>query len=139
MASDSVCTAKQLHHVCIAVKDIQETLDFYKDVFGTPDVEIENIDDQGVKAALVQIGSSNIEFIEPVDQSGSIAKFLERRGEGMHHICLEVENLGQKLATLKDKGLDLIDNAPRKGLVGNIAFVHPKSTRGVLIELIELP
>ena len=87
----------------------------------------------------MQIGSSNIEFIEPVDQSGSIAKFLERRGEGMHHICLEVENLGQKLATLKDKGLDLIDNAPRKGLVGNIAFVHPKSTRGVLIELIELP
>ena len=137
MASDSVCAAKQLHHVCIAVKDIQETLDFYKDVFGTPDVEIENIADQGVRAALVQIGSSNIEFIEPVDQSGSIAKFLERRGEGMHHICLEVENLKQKLGALTDKGLDLIDKTPRKGLVGNIAFIHPKSTRGVLIELIE--
>ena len=137
MASDSVCSAKQLHHVCIVVKDIQETLDFYKDVFGTPDVEIENIADQGVRAALVQIGSSNIEFIEPVDQSGSIAKFLERRGEGMHHICLEVENLKQKLGALTDKGLDLIDKTPRKGLVGNIAFIHPKSTRGVLIELIE--
>jgi|TARA_B100000678_G_scaffold136966_1_gene114504 methylmalonyl-CoA epimerase len=124
--------------VCIAVLNIEETLAFYENLFGvTKSGEIETIEDQGVKAALVRVGASQLEFIQPIDNENGVAKFIERRGEGVHHICFEVDNLESKLNDLDLAGVQLIDKEPRDGLSGTIGFIHPKSTRGVLIELVD--
>ena len=133
----SVCAARHLNHVCIAVRDIDETLRFYRDVFGTDCSEVEEIADQSVKAALVTVGGSQLEFIQPTDVDGSAARFIERRGEGLHHVCFEVEDLQAKLDLLAARGIDLIDSTPRQGLSGMIAFLHPRSTCGVLVELVD--
>ena len=98
---------------------------------------IENIEDQSVKAALVRVGGSQLEFIQPTDPDGPIAKFIDDRGEAVHHLCFEVENLDQKLENLDDLGYRMIDKKSRDGLSGQIGFIHPKSTRGVLIELVD--
>jgi methylmalonyl-CoA/ethylmalonyl-CoA epimerase len=126
-----------LNHVCIAVNDIEATLEFYKSTFGTSDAEIEDIEDQAVRAALVRVGGSQLEFIQPTDPEGGVAKFIERKGEGVHHICFEVENLQQTLDKLGESDIRLIDKAPREGLSGMIGFIHPRSTGGVLIELVD--
>ncbi len=131
------CTARHMNHVCIAVENIDDTLAFYRDVFGAGETEVVEIEDQAVRAALVRIGGSQLEFIQPTDPDGGVARFIERRGEGVHHIAFEVENLQERLDALADSGVDLIDTAPREGLSGMIAFVHPRSTRGVLIELVD--
>ena len=131
------CSVKHLHHTCIAVKDIQETMKFYTDLFGIEVPIIKEIPDQGVRACLMTIGGSELELIEPTDPEGAIARFIERKGEGLHHIALEVDNISEKLALLQSKGVDLIDQKARSGLAGTIAFLHPKATRGVLIELVE--
>ena len=111
---------------------------FYEKLFGvTKSGEIETIEDQGVKAALVRVGASQLEFIQPIDNENGVAKFIERRGEGVHHICFEVDNLESKLNDLDLAGVQLIDKEPRDGLAGTIGFIHPKSTRGVLIELVD--
>ena len=124
--------------MCIAVLNIEETLVFYENLFGvTKSGEIETIEDQGVKAALVRVGASQLEFIQPIDNENGVAKFIERRGEGVHHICFEVDNLESKLNDLDLAGVQLIDKEPRDGLSGTIGFIHPKSTRGVLIELVD--
>ena len=86
----SVCTALHINHVCIAVRDIEDTLGFYRLTFGTGSADIEEIEDQGVRAALVRVGGSQLEFIQPTDSTGGVARFIESRGEGVHHICLEV-------------------------------------------------
>ena len=118
--------------------NIEETLAFYENLFGvTKSGEIETIEDQGVKAALVRVGASQMEFIQPIDNENGVAKFIERRGEGVHHICFEVDNLESKLNDLDLAGVQLIDKEPRDGLSGTIGFIHPKSTRGVLIELVD--
>ncbi len=131
------CVARHLNHVCIAVNDIDDTLAFYGDVFGAAAAEVEDIEDQAVRAALVRVGGSQLEFIQPTDPSGGVARFIERRGEGVHHIAFEVENLQERLDALAASGVRLIDAAPREGLSGMIAFLHPRSTRGVLIELVD--
>ena len=136
-SQDSPCKARHINHVCIAVKDIEETLAFYRDVFGTGEAEVEDIEDQAVKAALVRVGGSQLEFIEPTDPEGGVARFIERRGEGVHHICFEVEDLQERLDALAESGVQLIDDAPREGLSGMIGFIHPRATRGVLIELVD--
>lgn len=136
---DSICTAKHLHHVCIAVKDIRDTVKFYQDTFGIGQVNVQEVTDQKVLAALVKIGGTELEFIQPTDPTTGVARFIEQRGEGVHHICFEVDHLAEKLKALEGKGMQLIDKAPRKGLAGMIAFMHPRSTRGVLIELVDSP
>jgi methylmalonyl-CoA/ethylmalonyl-CoA epimerase len=136
-SNESPCTARHLNHVCIAVNDIEATLEFYKSTFGTTDAEIEDIEDQAVRAALVRVGGSQLEFIQPTDPEGGVAKFIERKGEGVHHICFEVENLQQTLDKLGESDIRLIDKAPREGLSGMIGFIHPRSTGGVLIELVD--
>ncbi len=137
MNNESTCSARHINHVCIAVLNIEETLAFYENLFGvTRSGEIETIEDQGVKAALVRVGASQLEFIQPIDNENGVAKFIERRGEGVHHICFEVDNLESKLNDLDLAGVQLIDKEPRDGLSGTIGFIHPKSTRGVLIELV---
>ena len=138
MNNESTCSARHINHVCIAVLNIEETLAFYENLFGvTKSGEIETIQDQGVKAALVRVGASQLEFIQPIDNENGVAKFIERRGEGVHHICFEVDNLESKLNDLDLAGVQLIDKEPRDGLSGTIGFIHPKSTRGVLIELVD--
>ena len=119
------------------MKDIDETLQFYRDVFGTGPAEVEEVPDQGVRAALVQVGGSQLEFIQSTDPGGAIGRFIESRGEAMHHICFEVEGLQDRLDDLAARGVRLIDSTPRQGLVGQIAFLHPRSTKGVLIELVD--
>ena len=138
MNNESTCSARHINHVCIAVLNIEETLAFYENLFGvTKSGEIETIEDQGVKAALVRVGASQLEFIQPIDNENGVAKFIERRGEGVHHICFEVDNLESKLNDLDLAGVQLIDKEPRDGLSGTIGCIHPKSTRGVLIELVD--
>ena len=135
--ADQVCIAKHLHHVCIAVKDIADTVKFYQDTFGLGHINIVEVPDQKVKAALVKVGGTELEFIQPTDPTTGVAQFIEKRGEGMHHICFAVEHLAETLKGMEAKGIRLIDKAPRKGLAGNIAFIHPAATRGVLIELVD--
>ena len=138
MLAKSVCRAEHINHVCIAVKDIEDSLTFYKDVFGAePQESIEEIEDQGVLAALVRVGGSQIEFIQPLDSSNGVGKFIEKNGESVHHICFEVDNLQNKLDSLDDAGFNLIDKNPREGLSGMIAFIHPKSTKGILYVLVD--
>ena len=138
MLAKSVCRAEHINHVCIAVKDIEDSLTFYKDVFGAePQESIEEIEDQGVLAALVRVGGSQIEFIQPLDSSNGVGKFIEKNGESVHHICFEVDNLQNKLDSLDDAGFNLIDKNPREGLSGMMAFIHPKSTKGILYELVD--
>ena len=132
-----ICTARHINHVCIAVKDLDETIRFYSDVFGVAEAEVVDIEDQDVRATLIRVGGSQLEFIEPTDPNGSVAKFIERRGEGVHHMCFEVEDLAGTLRRLDEQGIAVIDREPREGLSGTIGFIHPKATRGVLIELVD--
>ena len=131
------CTAQQLNHVCIAVRDIEATIAFYTETFGLGPVTVEDMPDQGIRACLMTVGSSQLELIEPTEPDGPIARFIERRGEGLHHVAFEVENIIEQLQRLQDRGVELIDKEPREGLAGTIAFLHPKATRGVLIELVQ--
>ena len=137
MRSDQVCLASHINHVCMAVADIEETINFYVLTFGINTPEVVNIKDQSVKAALVEVGSSQLEFIQPTDSESGVARFIKTRGDGVHHICFEVDNLDETLVRLEMSGINLIDKRPRKGLSGMIAFLHPRSTRGVLIELVD--
>lgn len=133
----SICTARHINHVCIAVEDIEASMRFYRDVFGVEQGEAVEVADQGVRAALLRVGGSQLEFIQPIDPTGSVAKFIQRRGEAIHHICFEVEDLPGALRRLDERGIAVIDETPRDGLSGRIGFIHPKSTNGVLIELVD--
>jgi methylmalonyl-CoA epimerase len=126
---------QKIHHVAIAVRSLEEALRFYRDTFGLPVHEQAVREDQGVKAALLTIGESEIELLEPLGPDTPVGRFLERRGEGIHHICLQTDDIDKELADLKAKGVELIDQEPRQGLVGCICFLHPRSTKGVLVEL----
>ena len=137
MNNTPICTARHVNHVCIAVSDIDDTLAFYRRTFGVGVAEVVSLDDQGVRAALVRVGGSQLEFIEPTDPNGGVARFIERRGEGVHHVAFEVEDLQSQLDRLAAEGVQLIDTEPREGLSGEIAFIHPRATRGVLIELVD--
>ena len=128
---------KRVDHIAVAVKDLDEALGVLTKTFGFEAAHRETIEDQGVEAALIKIGDGEIELIQPIDPEGGVAKFIERRGEGIHHICLEVDSIDQELKSLAEKGVELIDKQPRKGLAGRIGFVHPRSTKGILIELAE--
>ena len=131
------CTARHIHHVCIAVRDIEATLASYTALFDLEETEIQEVKDQGVKAALVRIGGSELEFIEPTDPDGGIARFIEKKGEGLHHVCFEVDDLQKTLDGLAAQDVRLIDKSPRQGLAGMIAFLHPRATGGTLVELVD--
>ena len=134
---ESICTAKSINHVCIAVGNIVESLKLYAKLFGIPLPKIETISDQKVKATMIKLGNSSLEFIEPIDNDSGVAKFIRNKGEGIHHICFEVENIQKSIKQLQNAEVKLIDMQPRQGLEGMIAFIHPKSTGNVLVELIE--
>ena len=128
---------KKINHIGIAVNSIEETVKLYTDVLGLKLKGVEVVADQKVKTAIIPVGESKIELLESTDPDGVIAKYIERRGEGIHHLALEVSNLQDVLDTLAKQGVALIDEKPRNGVEGTrIAFLHPKGTK-VLIELVE--
>jgi methylmalonyl-CoA/ethylmalonyl-CoA epimerase len=126
---------KKVDHVAIAVRNLDEGLKTYENLLGIKPSHIEEVPDQGIKAAVIVVGDVEIELIEPTNPDSGVAKFLEKKGEGIHHICLEVDDIDKELESLAAKGIDLIDKQGRKGLAGKIGFLHPRSTKGVLIEL----
>lgn len=127
-----------LKHVGIAVRSIDETLQVFENTLGLKHEKTVSLDERKLKIALLDLGETKIELLEPMDNEGTIAKFLQNRGEGIHHIALKVTDIEKMLEQLKKQGIQLIDETPRKGAEGGkIAFIHPKSTKNVLIELCE--
>jgi methylmalonyl-CoA/ethylmalonyl-CoA epimerase len=127
-----------IEHIGIAVKDLNESIRYYEDVLGLNCYAIEEVKDQKVKTAFFMLGQTKIELLESTDPEGPIGKFIEKKGEGIHHLAFAVEGIENALGELNNKGVQLIDNQPRKGAEGlDIAFLHPKSTRGILTELCE--
>ena len=106
-------------------------------MFGAPPCKIDRLDDQGVKATLIEVGQTRIELLEPLSPDSPVGKFIGARGEGLHHLALNVSNIEEKLQVLKDNNIRLVDESPREGLSGTIAFIHPASVFGVLTELVE--
>lgn len=130
-----------IEHLGIAVKSLEEAIPYYENILGLKCYSIEEVADQKVKTAFFKVGQTKIELLEPTSEDSTIAKFIEKRGEGIHHMAFAIEDgVANALAEVEAKGVRLIDKAPRKGAEGlNIAFLHPKSTCSVLIELCENP
>lgn len=129
-----------IEHIGIAVKSIEEQLPYYEGILGLKCYNIETVEDQKVKTAFFMVGQTKIELLEPTDEESTIAKFIEKKGEGIHHIAYATENVNEALKEMEDKGVRLIDREARGGAEGlRIAFLHPKSTSGVLTELCEHP
>jgi methylmalonyl-CoA/ethylmalonyl-CoA epimerase len=127
---------KKIDHIGIAVRDIQSVLAFYQEALGLENLGFEVVEDQGVRVAFLPVGESRFELLEPLNDDSPVAKFIARRGEGIHHICLDVDSVAESLEEMKQRGLQLIDNEPRLGAHHKqIAFVHPKASNGVMIEL----
>lgn len=126
---------KYIDHIGIAVKSIEESIPYYENLLGTKCYAIEEVKDQFVKTAFFLIGQTKIELLESTDPDGPIGSFIEKKGEGIHHIAFAVENTNEALIDAKANGIALIDRRSRKGAEGmNIGFLHPKSTHGILIE-----
>jgi methylmalonyl-CoA/ethylmalonyl-CoA epimerase len=129
---------KNIDHIGIAVKSIDQAGKFYTDVLGLGIEDIETVAEQKVNVAFIPITDSEVELLESVEPDGPVAKYIEKRGEGIQHIAFRVDNIEQSLAELKEKGVRLIDEVPRHGAGGaKIAFIHPKETNGVLVEICE--
>ena len=124
----------KIHHVGVVVKSADEAMKFYRDALGLKVTADRVIEDQGVRGVLLEIGGSEIELLEPTRDDTGVAKFLSSRGEGMHHICFESDDVDAELQGARKKGLELIDQAPRPGLAGMICFLHPAASTGVLVE-----
>lgn len=125
---------KKIHHVGVVVPDLEQAMSLWRDLLGLRLTKSQTVQDQGVKAALLQVGESEIELLEPLSPDNGVGKFLARRGGGLHHVCFETEDVERELDGAKAKGIQLIDQKPRPGLAGMICFLHPKATRGVLVE-----
>jgi len=127
----------KIDHIGIAVRDIEQALQVYQVALGLPVKDVVDVPDQQVRVAFLPLGESNIELVQPTTDDSGTAKFIEKRGEGIHHICVQVDDIKAALAQLKANGVPLIDQEPRAGAHGRVAFVHPKGTHGVLMELVE--
>ena len=129
----------KIHHVALVVGSIENALGLWRDQLGLELETVMDIDTDRVRIAFLAVGESKIELVEPTDDTTGVARFLASKGEGFHHVCFEVPNLAETLLRLEIDGLELIDTAPRKGAEGPVAFLHPRSCHGVLVELIEAP
>jgi methylmalonyl-CoA/ethylmalonyl-CoA epimerase len=130
----------RIYHLGYAVRDIKAASRFYEENFGAVPGEPEVVDEQGIVATMFSVGDSTIELVQPTRPDSPVGKFLAKRGEGVHHVAFEVEDLQEVLSDLRRNGVELIDEEPRRGAGGTrIAFVHPKGAFGVLTELVELP
>lgn len=132
--------AKGLDHVAIAVKDLDSAVALYRDALGLELAEIEEVPEQQVRTAIFGHGMGRVELISPTVSDSGVAKFLEKRGEGLHHICIEVEDLEAAIAAMKARGAPMIDETPKPGAGGaKVAFIHPRGSHGVLVELRQGP
>jgi len=131
--------ASRIHHVALVVRSIEASAVLWRDYLGLALETVMDIPSDRVRIAFLQIGETKVELVEPTDQTTGVARFLASKGEGFHHVCLEVENLSEALTRLGIEGLELIDTVPRRGAEGPVAFIHPRSCGGVLVELIEAP
>jgi methylmalonyl-CoA/ethylmalonyl-CoA epimerase len=130
---------KKISHIAIVVPELEGALDFWVEALGLPLAHMEHVADQGVDVAFLPAGESDVELLQPRDDQSGVARFLQKKGPGLHHICFEVEDIVATLARLKEAGVPLIDEEPTIGTGGKkIAFIHPKGTGGVLVELYEL-
>jgi len=131
---------KRVDHVAIVVHSVEEALRFYRDLLGIEPSTVMAFPSEGVRIAFLPAGGpqgSQLELIEPMDPAGSVARFLEKRGEGLHHICLEVDDIDQELERLRAHGAAVLDAVPRQAAEGRAIFLHPRGTHGVLLELVE--
>ena len=129
----------KVHHVAIVVQSIDDSVGLWRDMLGLELEAVMDIPTDRVRIAVLGVGESKVELVEPTDDTTGVARFLASKGEGFHHICFEVDNLAETLIRLELDGLELIDTAPRRGAEGPVAFIHPRSCQGVLVELIEAP
>jgi methylmalonyl-CoA/ethylmalonyl-CoA epimerase len=128
----------RINHIGLATSSLDAALDVFRDGLGLEDVGGEYVESDAVRVSFLTLGESRLELLEPVGEEGPVQKFLANRGPGVHHVCLEVEDLPGMLERLKARGVELIDQEPRRGAHGTlVAFVHPKSANGVLVELVE--
>jgi methylmalonyl-CoA epimerase len=128
---------KKIDHIAIVVESLDVALGVYRDALGMTVTDVREMPEQDVKMAFLPTGDSEIELLEPLSADSGIGKYLAKRGEGLHHICLEVDDIDATLADLKAKGAQLIDETPKRGAYGRIAFIHPKGAHGVLVELVQ--
>ncbi len=132
--------ARGIHHLGVAVADLDEALDTYTRLFGAELEQRATVPEQGVEAATMLLGSDRVELLRPLGADTPVGRFIERRGPGMHHLALEVDDIERALADAAATGAELIDAEPRSGLFGwRVAFIHPHSVDGVLVELVQLP
>jgi methylmalonyl-CoA/ethylmalonyl-CoA epimerase len=129
----------RIHHVALVVRDLDASLALYRDIFGLELETVLPIPSDRVTIAFLAVGESKVELVVPTDDTTGVARFLAAKGEGFHHVCFEVDDLAETLTRLAIDGVELIDTAPRKGAEGPVAFLHPRSCHGVLVELIETP
>jgi methylmalonyl-CoA/ethylmalonyl-CoA epimerase len=128
-----------IHHVAVVVRDLDAAVRFFHGTLGLALESVVPIPSDGVRIAFLPVGPSRIELVEPTDPSTGVARFLDGRGEGFHHVCFEVPDIAVALVQMEAAGIELIDRAPRRGAEGPVAFLHPRSCHGVLVELIEAP
>ena len=129
---------KRVNHIAIAVEDLEPALDFWQGILGIKLDHIEEVPSQKARVAFLPVGDCEVELVQPTEDDSGTAKFIRERGPGMHHLCLEVENLKEMLIEMKSKGIRLINEQPVEMEGRRLAFIHPKSTGGVLLELYEL-
>ena len=125
---------KKIHHVGVVVPDLDQALVLWRDTLGLHLTKSMVVQDQGVKAALLRAGETEIELLEPINPENGVGRFLAKRGGGLHHVCFETDDVARELEAARSKGIQLIDQRPRPGLAGMICFLHPKAARGVLVE-----
>jgi methylmalonyl-CoA epimerase len=130
-------TITKIDHIAIVVENLEIALSVYRDALGMTVSGVREMPEQDVKMAFLPTGESEIELLEPLHADSGIGKYLAKRGEGLHHVCLEVDDIDATLAELKAQGSQLIDETPKRGAYGRIAFIHPKGAHGVLIELVQ--
>jgi methylmalonyl-CoA/ethylmalonyl-CoA epimerase len=127
----------KIHHVALVVASIDASIEVWRDMLGLELETVMDIESDRVRIAFLAVGESKVELVEPTDETTGVGRFLASKGEGFHHVCFEVGNLTETLMRLELDGLELIDSAPRRGAEGPVAFIHPRSCHGVLVELIE--
>ena len=130
-------TIKRVDHIAVVVENLDAALATYRDALEMTVSRIVTIPEQDVRIGFLPSGETEIELLEPINPESGIARYLAKRGEGLHHVCLEVDDIQQTLADLKARGVRLIQDAPQQGVYGRVAFIHPKDASGVLIELLE--
>ena len=133
----SSCTVKHMDHVGIAVSNLESALNIYRRLLDSPPTPLIEAPELGLRAAIISQGQTRIELLEPTNPNGPLGKFLESKGEGLHHIAFEVDNIAAKLEQLKNSGVPLVDEKPRQGLTGMIAFLRPEAVHNVLVELVQ--